>query len=81
MNLSKHTWATAGTLLSLGALAWAFLRGNRALGRLSAGFAGAFLEAWRDARLEQRVARILARTGHAGSAEAATALGRLWGNP
>lgn len=69
----------AGTFLSLGSLALAFLRGNRLLGRLSAGFAGAFAEGWRDARLEKKVSGILARAGSVAAAK--DDLGRLWGNP
>ncbi len=76
---SGQAWVKAGAFLSLGTLAFAFLRGHRVLGRLSAGFAGAFLESWRDARLEKKVSRILARVGSV--ADAKDSLGRIWGNP
>jgi hypothetical protein len=57
----KMAWIRAGAALSLGALAFSMLGGRRAAARLSARVAGAFLEAWGDRRLENRVARLLAR--------------------
>lgn len=79
MRGSGQAWVKAGALLSLGTLAFAFLRGHRLLGRLSAGFAGAFLESWHDARLEKKVSGILARAGSVAGAK--EGLGRIWGNP
>lgn len=57
----KMAWIRAGAALSLGALALSMLGGRRGAARLSARVAGAFLEAWGDRRLENRVARLLAR--------------------
>lgn len=56
----KNAWIKIGALLSLGCLIGSVFRGNRRLGLLSAGFAGAFLEKWDDLRLEKKVASTLA---------------------
>lgn len=81
MDVTRNAWVKAGTAVSLAALAWAFLRGHRTTGRLAAGFAGAFLEKWRDLRLERKVGEILDKAGSPGNAETRAGLGRLWGNP
>lgn len=79
-KLPENAWIIGGALASLAALAFSVLRGHRLLGRITSGFAGAFLEKWDDIRLEKRVAALLARAEAEGRAPEAE-LGKLWGNP
>lgn len=79
-RLARDGWIIGGTLVSLAALAYSLLRGNRRQGRITSGFAGAFLEEWNDIRLEKRVAALLAKA----AAEGKTSPGRLdgpWSRP
>ena len=78
-NHSRDGWIIGGTLVSLAALAFSFLRGHRLLGRITSGFAGAFLEKWGDIRLEKRVAALLAKAETEGKAPEGE-LSRLWEN-
>ena len=71
--LPKNLWIKAGAILSLGSLVWSVFRGHRRLGRLSAGFTGAFFEKWDHLRLEKKVAATMAQAESRGltTAEAA----------
>lgn len=80
----RHLWVKAGAIGSLLALVLSVFRGHPFLGRISAGFAGAFLERWDDLRLEKKVASVLARARENGEAVAPGTvteddLARLWG--
>jgi hypothetical protein len=60
-DLAGDGWIIGGAVASLAALAFSLLRGNRLLGRITSGFAAAFLEKWSDMRLEKQVADMLAK--------------------
>lgn len=77
-SLPKNAWFKLGALLSLGSLIWSVFRGNRRLGLLSAGFAGAFLEKWDDLRLEKKVSATLAAAEARGLAAGAADLEAAW---
>jgi hypothetical protein len=82
----RNLWTKGGAVGSLLSLAFAVWRGNRTLGRVSAGFAGAFLERWDEIRLAKKVSRILAEADRRGQgiqlhAETKDTLARLWGRP
>lgn len=68
-------------MASFAVLALAMWRGSRLGGRLASGFAGAFLEAWGDLRLEKKVAGILAKAeARADESGGREELRKLW-NP
>lgn len=69
-DFTRDGWMVGGTLVSLAALAWSLLRGKRRLGRITSGFAGAFLESWGELRLERRVAALLAKSDAEGRTSA-----------
>lgn len=79
-DLTRNGWIIGGTVASLAALAFSLLRGNRLLGRITSGFAGAFLEKWDELRLEKRVASLLAKAEAEGKAPG-EGLARLRGQP
>jgi hypothetical protein len=62
-RVNEKAWARGGAAVSLGVSALAYLLGRRWAGRIALGFAVAFLERLREARLAARVHSLLARSG------------------
>jgi hypothetical protein len=56
-------WMRGGAAASLAVSCLCFALRRKLLGRIALGFAAAFLERWREARLSAQVSDLLARSG------------------